>query len=373
MLEEVWQNCKARLWDGWRSGIPATRRLELGVTCVSMKVDERSIVCGLEDGRVDLYSRASMERTGLVCRDKISSLDLDSRLIVTGCSEGRVRLWCRQSGQSLSLINPHSGPVTAIIIDTPVDVKGGLVTQHVFSASRDGTVRRLGLVASQEDGDRMRLVKEPVVETFCLECDSPVTALALDHHRILAGTNNAKLLLWDKRSGAKLLSLERHRNRVRSLCLRYPLALSGSRDKTALLWDLEKGEAVRELKHSSDVRSVFLNNKVIITTDDYKDIYIWELETGPPDRYQRKRETCIRSLTGHNGPVHSIHCERGVLLSCDMSGLVIEKDFWRCVEEGPGMRILRCGDGVNCMVCDNQQIVVGLLNKTIEVSLHPLR
>ena len=31
------------------------------------------------------------------------------------------------------------------------------------------------------------------------------------------------------------------------------------------------------------------------------------------------------------------------------------------------MRILRCGDGVNCMVCDNDQIVVGLLNKTIEV------
>ena len=31
------------------------------------------------------------------------------------------------------------------------------------------------------------------------------------------------------------------------------------------------------------------------------------------------------------------------------------------------MRILRCGDGVNCMVCDQDQIVVGLLNKTIEV------
>ena len=39
-----------------------------------------------------------------------------------------------------------------------------------------------------------------------------------------------------------------------------------------------------------------------------------------------------------------------------------------CVQEGPGMRILRCGDGVNCMVCDSQQIVVGLLNKTIEVA-----
>ena len=32
-----------------------------------------------------------------------------------------------------------------------------------------------------------------------------------------------------------------------------------------------------------------------------------------------------------------------------------------------GMRILRCSDGVNTMVCDDKSIVVGLLNKTIEV------
>ena len=64
--------------------------------------------------------------------------------------------------------------------------------------------------------------------------------------------------------------------------------MSGSRDKTALLWDLEKGQAIRELKHSIDVRSVYLNNRVIITTDDYKDIYIWDLEAATPERYQRR-------------------------------------------------------------------------------------
>ena len=55
-----------------------------------------------------------------------------------------------------------------------------------------------------------------------------------------------------------------------------------------MLWDLETGQAIRELKHSIDVRSVYLNNKVIITADDYKDIYIWDLESKPPDKYQRK-------------------------------------------------------------------------------------
>ena len=112
-----------------------------------------------------------------------------------------------------------------------------------------------------------------------------------------------------------------------TVSLRYPLALTGSRDKSALLWDLERGVAirwdihmsrsptsgssfnwtinlqnVRELKHSTDVRTVFMNNKILVTTDDLKDIYLWDLELpsgGSSDSsYQRQRNTCIRSLTG---------------------------------------------------------------------------
>jgi len=372
ILEEIWENkdCCKLLENGWKKGIPATRRLELGSVCVSMVVDEKSIVCGLEDGRVDVFSRASIQRSNLLSghSEKITSLHMDPRFIVTGCWDGTIRIWCRHSGNCLTSVTPHAAPVTAVFLDTPVDQKAGLVRQHIFSASRDGHVRRLGLVASQDgQGQNVRLIKEPLVEDYSLSCDNPITAMTLDKDYILTGLNNAKVLLWEKRTKSKVKSLERHKNSIRSLCLRHPLAISGSRDKTALLWDVEKGQAIRELKHSIDVRSVYLNNRVIITTDDYKDIYIWDLEAATPERYQRRKETCIRSLTGHNGPVHSLHCERGVLLSCDTTGVVIEKDFWRCVEEGPGMRILRCSDGVNCMVCDNDEVVVGLLNKTIEV------
>ena len=64
------------------------------------------------------------------------------------------------SGQSLIGVAPHNAPVTSVHLDTPLDVNGCLVTQHVFSASRDGLIRRLGIVASQEgDTRRMTLVK----------------------------------------------------------------------------------------------------------------------------------------------------------------------------------------------------------------------
>ena len=88
VLEEIWENyeCWKMLESGWRKGIPATRRLETGGSCVATCVDEVSIVCGMEDGRVDVYSRATLNRTHLLSgfREKITSLALDSRFIITG-------------------------------------------------------------------------------------------------------------------------------------------------------------------------------------------------------------------------------------------------------------------------------------------------
>ena len=80
-------------------------------------------------------------------------------------------------------VTPHSAPVTAVFLDTPVDVKGGLVRQHIFSASRDGLIRRLGLVASQEncesDQRRMKLVKVHF-KSHCMFCNfSKVTKPAV--------------------------------------------------------------------------------------------------------------------------------------------------------------------------------------------------
>ena len=153
-----------------------------------------------------------------------------------------------------------------------------------------------------------------MVEDFLVQCDSPVNAMTIDNDRILCGLLNAKLLRWNTRRGEKLATLDRHKNSIRCVSMRQRLAISGSRDKTAVLWDLDTKTPIRELKHSLDVRSVFLNNRVIITADDLKDIYIWDLDSSSTGRYQRRKETCIRSLTGHNGSVHSLHCERGVLI-----------------------------------------------------------
>ncbi len=50
-----------------------------------------------------------------------------------------------------------------------------------------------------------------------------------------------------------------------------------------------------------------------------------------------------------------------------MTGLLFLRDFASCVRDRPGLRVLRCRDGVNCMACDDRIVVCGLLDKSIVV------
>ena len=42
---------------------------------------------------------------------------------------------------------------------------------------------------------------------------------------------------------------------------------------------------------------------------------------------------------------HSIHATSFGLISCDITGVIIERDFWNCIKAGPSLRILRCPEG----------------------------
>ena len=55
-------------------------------------------------------------------------------------------------------------------------------------------VRRLGLVAGL-DSNKLSLVKDPLVEDYSLQCESPVTAMTCSKDHILTGLNNAKVVL----------------------------------------------------------------------------------------------------------------------------------------------------------------------------------
>ena len=75
--------------------------------------------------------------------------------------------------------------------------------------------------------------------------------------------------------------------------------VSGSEDNTVIVWDLETGEPINMLVgHKGSVRSVTVSpdGRHIVSASHDNTVIVWDLETGSP----------IRRLTGHQGWVWSV-------------------------------------------------------------------
>ena len=114
-----------------------------------------------------------------------------------------------------------------------------------------------------------------------------VSALALhpDGRRLVSGSGDSTIKVWDLETGACLRTLEEHLAAVLALAL-HPdrrRVVSGSRDTTIKVWDLETGECLRTLAGDSGAVSALVlhpdGRRVVSGTEDNA-IKVWDLETG---------------------------------------------------------------------------------------------
>ena len=117
----------------------------------------------------------------------------------------------------------------------------------------------------------------------------------------LSGSSDKTLILWDLASGLELRRFVGHTAEVWSVAFspNGRLALSGSGDNTLKLWDVASG---RELKsfagHNERVRSVAVSpdGTLALSGSEDKTLKLWEVASG--------RE--LKSFTGHTGGVLSV-------------------------------------------------------------------
>jgi hypothetical protein len=110
-------------------------------------------------------------------------------------------------------------------------------------------------------------------------------ALSRDGRRALSGSKDATVRLWDVETGAQLAFMEGHEAEVVSVAFSLDgrRALSGSIDKTVRLWDLESGREVRSFRgHTDNVVSVAFAGDGSQTLSASRDgtIRICDLESG---------------------------------------------------------------------------------------------
>ena len=158
--------------------------------------------------------------------------------------------------------------------------------------SKDWWVRKLGRPKEVVRNPCMRVLEGHT---------KPVLSVAVhaDGRRAVTGSRDCTVRVWDLDTGACLRTLEGHTSEVNSVAIHADgrRAVTGSRDKTVRVWDLDTGACLRTL-NTNWVSSVapHPDGRRLVTGSWDKTVRVWDLDTGE----------CLRTLQGHADAVTSV-------------------------------------------------------------------
>jgi WD40 repeat protein len=128
-------------------------------------------------------------------------------------------------------------------------------------------------------------------------------AFSRDSSKIISGSNDHTVRIWDVVTGALLKTLRGHRGSVKSVAVSFDdsMIISGSADDTndtIRVWDMVTGALLRVLEPHSAILSVASSPKThwIVSSGDSHVIQIWDISDG----------TLLRTLKGHTSEVSSV-------------------------------------------------------------------
>ena len=112
-------------------------------------------------------------------------------------------------------------------------------------------------------------------------------AFSADGARVLSGSHDNTLKLWDAATGALIRTFEGHSGGVTSVAFSADGArvLSGSRDETLKLWDAASGALIRTFEgHSDWVSSVAFSpdGPALLSGSEDRTLKLWDAATGQP-------------------------------------------------------------------------------------------
>ena len=168
-----------------------------------------------------------------------------------------------------------------------------------------------------------------------------VTCLQFDADKILTGSDDSNINVYDTKTGALRAKLEGHEGGVWALQYEGNVLVSGSTDRTVRVWDIEKGKCTQVFQgHTSTVRCLQIlmptliegkdrdqmmpKQPLIITGSRDSNLRVWKLpkpgdaplfQTGPAPDENTDCKYFVRTLAGHHHSVRAISAHADTLVS----------------------------------------------------------
>jgi WD40 repeat protein len=235
-----------------------------------------------------------------------------------------------------------------------------LVLEWVQQAKKGGLIHPW-LKSSRPGGAMLNSPLEAVLRGHEGEVSS--VAVTLDGRRIITGSYDKTVRVWDTKSGREIAALHGHEGEVMSVAITPDgrRIISGSFDKTVRVWEAESGREIAVLRgHEGQVMSVAVtpDDRRIISGSDDKTVRVWEAESG--------REIAI--LRGHEGWVRSVAAtlDGGRIISGSSDETV---RVWEA-ESGREIAVLRGHErGITsvAVTSDGRRIISGSFDKAVRV------
>jgi WD40 repeat protein len=226
--------------------------------------------------------------------------------------------------------------------------------------------RRLADMAHSALILRWRTLSEsPALVRILAEHQAPVWSVAVspDGRRIVSGSDDNSVVVWDLETGTQIHRLTGHQGWVSAVAVSPDgrRIISGSSDQTVAVWDLETGTQIHQLTgHQDAVSSVAVtrDGRRIVSGSWDTTVAVWDLESG----------TRIHRITGHHGAVNSVAVSpdgRHIISASEDKTLAVW-DF----ESGTRIRELNGHEwGVNSVAVsnDSRRVVSGSEDQTVAI------
>ncbi|KAK4697129.1 F-box and WD-40 domain protein CDC4, partial [Lecanoromycetidae sp. Uapishka_2] len=267
-----------------------------------------------------LSSRKHQKRTQAA---SINSMDFEDEILLDMASAEGPYAAARKAAAAIS--NPHVGLPS-------------LKNLHLFKSiyMRHHLIRKTWM-QDEKDGVSPRHI------AFRAHQRHVVTCLQFDADKILTGSDDAKINVYDTKTGALRNILEGHGGGVWALQYEGNVLVSGSTDRTVRVWDVEKGECTHVFQgHTSTVRCLQIlmptplgktpdgraimmpKEPLIITGSRDSQLRVWKLPKPgdprciQPDPAPDESADCpylVRALVGHHHSVRAIAAHADTLVS----------------------------------------------------------